>query len=172
MAFDEKAYQKEYRKNNADKIKAYKLNYRQKHSSKIKEGISAWKMFNREHVREYERQYRKQRRQNGVKFPYEGTIETKLKTILRNRLWDALKGQRRPGSPVRDLGCSVVELRQHLEAQFQSGMSWANYGDWHIDHIKPLSKFDLTDEAQFKEAVHYTNLQPLWATDNLKKSNK
>jgi hypothetical protein len=60
-------------------------------------------------------------------------------------------------------------LRARLEVKFQQGMSWDNYGQWHIDHIKPLAKFDLTDRTQFLAACHYTNLQPLWAEDNLSK---
>jgi hypothetical protein len=67
------------------------------------------------------------------------------------------------------LGCSSAFLRQHLEAQFLPGMSWANRSAWHIDHIRPLSSFDLSDPDQFRAASHYTNLQPLWAADNLRK---
>ena len=78
------------------------------------------------------------------------------------------------GSAVRDLGCSVEELKRHLEKQFQPKMNWENYGlyGWHIDHIKPLVNFDLTNREQFLEACHYTNLQPLWAEDNLSKGAK
>lgn len=67
------------------------------------------------------------------------------------------------------IGCSSAFLRQHLEAQFLPGMSWENRPEWHIDHIRPLSSFDLSDPDQFKAASHYTNLQPLWAADNLRK---
>jgi hypothetical protein len=67
---------------------------------------------------------------------------------------------------------NIEHIRAHLESKFQPGMTWANYGQWEIDHIKPLSRFDLTDPEQLKQACHYTNLQPLWAADNRKKNNK
>lgn len=57
----------------------------------------------------------------------------------------------------------------HLEAQFAPGMTWENRGEWHVDHIRPLASFDLTDPEQLRTASHYTNLQPLWASDNLAK---
>jgi len=98
--------------------------------------------------------------------------EYKLRTLLRTRLWCALKRNYKSGSAVKDLGCSVKELKSYLEERFKEGMTWENHGKWHIDHIKPLSKFDLTNREQLLEAIHYTNLQPLWAEENLKKHNK
>jgi hypothetical protein len=68
------------------------------------------------------------------------------------------------------IGCSPQELKEHLEKQFVSGMTWENRNEWHIDHIIPLSSAK-TEEELYK-LCHYTNLQPLWAEDNLKKSNK
>ena len=72
------------------------------------------------------------------------------------------------------LGCTTKELMVHLEKQFQPGMSWDNHGfrGWHIDHIRPCNSFDLTDEEQVRKCFHYTNLQPLWAEENMRKSNK
>lgn len=72
------------------------------------------------------------------------------------------------------VGCSLKEIRQHIEKQFTNGMSWDNYGfyGWHLDHINPCASFDLTDPKQQKTCFHYSNLQPLWAEDNLKKSKK
>lgn len=99
-----------------------------------------------------------------------------LKHKLRKRAYGAMKkygvGARRPGSHIKDLGCTVEQLAKHLESQFRDGMSWENQGEWHIDHIIPLDAFDLTIREQFLKAVHYTNLQPLWKTDNLKKGAK
>jgi hypothetical protein len=102
------------------------------------------------------------------------SVQVRLGENLRRRMRLALRGQVKSGSAVRDLGCTISELRTHLEALFQPGMTWENWGvdGWHIDHIRPLSSFDLTDREQFLLACHYTNLQPLWAADNLVKSDK
>jgi hypothetical protein len=96
----------------------------------------------------------------------------KLRHILRTRLLRAVAGNARAGSAVADLGCSIPELKQYIERQFRPGMTWANHGEWHIDHKRALAGFDLTDRGQFLQACHYTNLQPLWAFENLQKSDK
>ena len=98
-------------------------------------------------------------------------VNYKLSKLLRARLYNAVKRNYKSGSAIRDLGCSINELKIYLEQRFQDGMTWENHGKWHIDHIKPLSKFDLTNEDELKKAVHYTNLQPLWAADNYKKND-
>ena len=69
------------------------------------------------------------------------------------------------------LGCTIEEAKAHLASLFTDGMSWDNHGEWHIDHIRPCASFDLTDPEQQKQCCHYTNLQPLWAADNLAKSD-
>jgi hypothetical protein len=103
-------------------------------------------------------------------------INIRLSQNLRTRLWCALKREYKKGSAVRDLGCSIPELKIYLEQRFTEGMDWSNYGNvsssWSIDHIKPLSNFDLTNKEELLRAVHYTNLQPMWLIDNIKKSNK
>lgn len=103
---------------------------------------------------------------------YHSDIQFRLRVILRNRLLQSVKTDARAGSAVTDLGCSIPEFKDYLESKFAPGMSWENIGDWHIDHIEPLSKYNLEDEMEFKKACHYTNLQPLWKEDNLRKSNK
>jgi hypothetical protein len=60
---------------------------------------------------------------------------------------------------------------QHLKDHFLPEMNWDNYGAWHIDHIRPCASFDLTDPEQQKQCFHYTNLQPLWAADNIRKAD-
>jgi len=100
----------------------------------------------------------------------------RLAEVLRGRLCAALfvQGARKQKHTLDLLGCSVAECKFYLEGQFQAGMSWDNHGThgWHVDHIRPLASFDLTDLTQRAEAFHYTNLQPLWATENHRKGGK
>lgn len=110
-------------------------------------------------------QYQKDRKFVDVNF--------KISCNLRSRLNRALKGNYKSGSSIRNLGCSVDELKQYLESKFQEGMTWENYGKngWHIDHVVPLSKFNLSETGELLKACYYTNLQPMWAKDNIRKSN-
>lgn len=101
-------------------------------------------------------------------------VQSILKRNLRMGISSAVRRRKtsRSGSAVRLLGCSVDALKKHLESKFTVGMTWDNYGLWHIDHIKPLAKFDLSVKSQAEEVCHYTNLQPLWASENIRKSSK
>lgn len=98
----------------------------------------------------------------------------KIRRRLSTRIYIAVKLQRadKTGSARDLLGCSPQELRVYLEGKFKPGMTWKNYGQWHVDHIKPCAKFDLTDPDQQRACFHFTNLQPLWARENLIKSAK
>jgi hypothetical protein len=104
------------------------------------------------------------------------SIQLRLAKTLRCRLNRALKGNFKSGSSVSDLGCTIKKFKVYLESRFLLGMNWDNYGKgyskWNIDHIKPLSKIDLTNRKEFLKAAHYTNMQPLWHTDNIKKGNR
>jgi len=96
----------------------------------------------------------------------------KLAMRLRARLRHAIKNKSKRGSAIVLLGCTIRELVVRFESLFPDGMSWQNWGEWHIDHIRPLTSFDLEDPAQLAAACHYTNLQPLWASDNLRKGDR
>lgn len=98
----------------------------------------------------------------------------KIEKILRQRFLRAIKREFKKTSAITLLGCSIEECKKYLESKFQEGMTWENHGifGWHIDHIIPCASFDLTKEEDQKKCFHYTNLQPLWWEDNLKKSNK
>jgi hypothetical protein len=98
--------------------------------------------------------------------------EAKIASNLRIRLLQAVVSEQKAGSAVRDLGCTIKYLKIHIASKFLEGMSWNNHGEWHIDHVVPLSKFDLTNREQFLKACHFTNLQPLWEADNLRKGNR
>ncbi len=93
---------------------------------------------------------------------------------LRRRLLFVLEGKRKAAHSMELIGCTREQLRSHLESKFKPGMSWENYGvhGWHIDHIKPCASFDLSDPAQQHTCFHYSNLQPLWAYENLQKGDK
>ena len=94
----------------------------------------------------------------------------RLKCNLRSRIHAALIKHYKTGSAVRDLGCDIDAFKTYIESKFQIGMNWDNYGQWHLDHIIPLCKFDLSVRAQFLNAARYTNYQPLWGTDNCRKN--
>ncbi len=96
-------------------------------------------------------------------------INYRLSVCLRSRIGTALRRRKikKIGSSVKDMGCSVDFLKEYIESKFKIGMSWENYGEWHIDHIIPLSKFNLQKKEDFLKACHFTNLQPLWATTEI-----
>jgi hypothetical protein len=98
-----------------------------------------------------------------------------LKRVMRCRIQKAMKragqSESRGNSKMRYLGCTPKELRKYLEQMFSKGMSWDNMGKWHVDHVYPVASFDLSTEAERHKAFHYTNLQPLWAKANVKKSD-
>lgn len=105
---------------------------------------------------------------------YASYVTFKLEKVLRARLHHALKKKSKCGSAVKLLGCTTEEARIHIENQFQDGMSWSNWNmhGWHLDHRLPVSFFNLQDPAQLAVAFHFSNLQPLWAFDNLSKHDK
>jgi hypothetical protein len=93
---------------------------------------------------------------------------------VRVRIGDALRisGAPKAARTQNLLGCTIKQLRDHLERLFLSGMGWHNRKLWHVDHVRPCASFDLMDPAQQRCCFHYTNLQPLWAADNIRKSDK
>lgn len=156
-----------YRMDRREVMTAYNKIYWKKTKTEQLARNKEWKAANREHVREYMRAYAKKwdKKQRATNPNY------KIRKNLRCRLYSALRSQniKKTMHTMVLIDCSIEFLRGWLEAKFTDGMTWNNYGTWHMDHIRPCSSYDLTDEAQQFKCFHYTNLQPLWDIDNLKK---
>lgn len=106
---------------------------------------------------------------------YKTDINFRIGLNYRTRLYAALKAKRIPKGSKRALGligCEIDYFKRYIANQFEEGMSWDNYGEWHIDHIIPVSHFNLSDDKEAFEAFHYSNCQPLWAKDNMSKGNR
>jgi len=174
------AAKKVYREANPEKVAAGKRGfYLRNRAAVIAKQQARWRVRDVEAARaiKRERRLRNHAAELGkervyARRRYAEDIQFRLANVLRARMRGALRSNHRAGSAVRDLGCSIVEFRDYLAAKFAEGMTWANWGEWHIDHIRPLSSFDLTDRAQFLRAAHFTNMQPLWAHENLAKGAK
>ena len=119
-----------------------------------------WKANNKASVALYAKEYRFQR--------YHSDPAFKLLVNLRSRLLQTLNGNNKSASTIELLGCTPEHARFHIESQFTEGMTWDNI---HVDHIQPCASFDLEDPNEQRKCFHYTNLQPLLAEDNLRKSD-
>lgn len=149
--------------------KRYHAEYREKNRELLREKVRFHFEQNRERYRQSAMAYTTRRRKSDPAFRAAGNLRSRIGMALR---YQAVKRQH---SQTRDLlGCSFDELKVYLESLFSEGMTWENYGrtGWHIDHIIPLSSFDLSNESELRKAVHFSNLQPLWAKDNILKGNK
>ena len=170
-----KVYNSVWRENNPESHKKWvennveydkerkKKHYEDNKELYIKRG-SEYRINNKEKVNKWVSDYRKKRFSEDEIF--------KLTFVVRSRIRNFVKTTKdlKPGKTFDLIGCSPQELVVHIEKQFKDGMSWENHGEWHIDHIIPLSSAK-TKEDLFK-LCHYTNLQPLWAFDNLSKGAK
>ena len=120
-----------------------------------------WVKGNKEHCYDRDRKKRKEYIDNNPEYK----LMIRLRDHVRRYIVD-----KRGKKTIDIVGCTIEEARTHIENQFVSGMSWDNYGEWHIDHIIPLSSGK--NEEEYIKLNHYTNLQPLWKVDNLKKGAK
>jgi len=134
--------------------------------------VTEYSQENKEHSKEYNKEYFQSEEGKKAIKRYQQKIQPRITNNLRSRINQVLKGINKSASTMKLLGCTIEKFLTYIESQFQSGMTFDNYGLWEIDHIKPCSKFDLTDLKQQRKCFHYTNLQPLWQKDNLSKSNK
>ena len=115
-------------------------------------------------MREYQKIWRRKKRKTDALW---GLIEN-----MRSRIRNVLVKNKKISTTIKLLGCTKEEFKKHIESKFTKGMSWDKLHLIHIDHIRPCASFDLSDPKQQKMCFHYTNLQPLWAVDNLKKGAK
>jgi hypothetical protein len=188
-----KQYQREYQKKNREKLleqarqyanrpevkarrKAYIGEYYQDESRKSKRRAYMKQKYheNRDKIlaREKARELITGKLNARRRWRYANDIDFKIRMRLRTRLTYAIKKGSKTGSAVTLLGCSIPEFKAHIEKLFQPGMTWENWGEWHLDHIRPLASFDLTQYDELRIACHHTNLQPLWGPDNLTKGDR
>jgi hypothetical protein len=167
---------KEYQQIHKEEIKKYQ----QTHKEKRKKQHKIWCDKNKKEIKKYRKSHKKEINQWTVN-KRKTDINFKLAGNLRSRMGIVLKKDIKSASTMKLLGCNIEFLKEHLKKQFKSDMSWDSWGggyngkgmqEWHIDHIKPLASFDLSKPSEQKKAFHYTNLQPLWAVENLKKRDK
>jgi hypothetical protein len=164
--FLRKSHKQKWEKENKEKIKEQHRIYFQEHKEEYLNRQRKYRAENKDKVCSARRKYKNEK--------YNTDVHYKLLNNLRSRLRTAIKRNTKSGSTIERLGCSIEEFKLYLESKFQEGMTWENYGfyGWHIDHIIPCSKFDFSVPEEQKKCFHYTNLQPLWAKENLVKHNK
>lgn len=155
---------------NKAKVAAKRRRQRQKDVARANELARKWARANPDKIREYTKrrwpkfvEYQKKRYATDPVFKIRGLIARRILKCLK------AKNSRKTSSVLAIIDCSIDELKRHIENQFLPGMTWANHGKWHIDHIRPLASFDLTDWTQLRRAFSRDNMQPLWALDNQRK---
>jgi len=172
-----KAKTNAYKQANRDAVRTRSKEYDKKNAEKIAQRKAKYRDDNAEHIAAQKKEYHsrpevKARRSRYHVDKKKTDLQYRLKALLRARIANCIKNNTKKGSAVADLGCSIEQFKLYIESKWQPGMTWENHNltGWHIDHIIPLSSFDLTNRQQFLKATHYTNLQPLWAKDNWKKN--
>lgn len=161
---DNKEKIREYCKANKEKLREYEKEYKKANKEKIKEYQKKYQKANKEFYKEYCKEYQKERRAKDPLFKMTGNLRTRTYIAFKN------KGYSKNSKTQELLGVDWEICKAHIERQFLKGMNWDNQGDWHIDHIIPLAYANTEDKL--KKLCHYSNLQPLWAVDNLIKSAK
>jgi len=157
-----------YYKDNIHKRRAYNKEYYNKNKKSENKRSNLYLKTHRTSVNKRRTVYHKHK--------YNTDINYKLRFTLRNRIRDVLftQGKVKNKRTEELLGCTIENFKKHIENMFLRGMCWKNYGTggWVLDHIQPCSSFNLKFNSQQKKCFHYTNIQPLWEIDNLKKGAK
>ena len=171
------AQNKKHYQNNREKYRANNRKWIQKNPEKRRATVKKYYQNNREkelaRVKKSQQrpEYKKKRRARD-KERYRTDPQFKIANNLRHLIYSALRGNIKSASTITLLGCTVPRFLEHLEQQFQPGMTWENKGTWHLDHMMPIASFDLTDPEQQRQCCHYTNFQPLWGKENIIKKDK
>jgi len=155
---------KQYVKLNKLQKKQYKHEYWLKNKVRLQIINKKWKQVNRKQLNKQTRIYNKNRKKIDINF--------KIRCYLASRIYKSLKGYSKSAKTIELLGCSLDLLRLHLQSKFQPGMSFSNYGKWHIDHIIPCARFNLRKSSEQIKCFNWQNLQPLWAKDNISKGDR
>ena len=148
---------------NPENSKESNAKWRAENPEKAKESHAIWRAENHEHVLSQARNYNNQRRAKDPLYRLQRNMRSTCSRIVKQ-----LSLGKKPASTFKWIGCSAEELQAHLESLFTEGMTWENYGEWHVDHIRPVCSFTA---EEWEQVNHYTNLQPLWAEDNLLKGD-
>lgn len=158
-------------KNMSYKERNHKYYLKTKNKYKMARKLSAKKNSNTLDYKLYRKNYRQEHKLELAKYmrKYRDNPIHKLVSNLRTRIWFAIKGYCKSAKTIELIGCSIQQLKFHLQNQFKKGMSWSNYGKWHIDHVISCCKFNLSKPKEQKRCFNFKNLQPLWAEENWSK---
>ena len=164
---------KQYYQENKEIFKEQAKKRRDEMSQEEKDRLKEMKKENWNNMTEGEKDKIRKRRNERVRERIESNPSLKTLSSLRSRMLSAIKNGQgfKSGSSQELLGCDWETLIHHIEYNFAEGMSWYNYGEWHVDHIKPCASFDMSDPIEQKICFNYKNLQPLWAKDNQSKND-
>lgn len=167
----QKEGQKRYRQKNIQKIRHTNALYREKNAELIREKDMVYRQKNRDRIKLWHsaNKLKRSRRESQRKaadplYKLSCNLRSRLSTVFRRMRCDKNTTTR------KILGADFETVKSHIELQFKPGMSWENYGEWHIDHIVPLAKGKT--QGDLIRLSHYSNLQPLWAIENLIKGSK
>ena len=168
-----KEYKLEYYLKNKSKILDKSKIYYEHNKGHVIERVKLWGENNQEKVKEYKKSYVKNNRDiinERMSERKKNEPILKLKMLYRSKINKILGSKKEKTFDL--IGCSPLQLKEYLEKQFRMGMTWENHGlfGWHIDHIIPISS--AKNDEELKKLCHYTNLQPLWALDNIRKRDK
>jgi len=156
--------EKNWRERNLEKDRAKAREWREKNIERARENGRKWQKSNTKRASENRRVWAKKRRSTDTLFALAGNLRSRMQEVFQRKCGS------KPYRFEKILGTTVSIAKAYLEAQFKPGMSWENRKSWHIDHIIPLASAKTTEELV--SLCHYTNLQPLWASDNIRKGSK